>query len=153
MTKLSWFVKTKLVTKYIAKYIAQVAAFIQGLFVGLLVTYLLLILIESLWVKSVSPYLSLNLLLIEVIITGVISVLTYHDAKQAGGEHPDKKGIIFMITTGLVGAGIIWYKTQDIGWLSYVISIASGSLIVLLLAPIWRWDGAGEIEEEDSRDN
>lgn len=126
---------------------------IQELFVILLVIYLLLFLTETIWGKSVLSYLDLNHLLIAVIITGVISVLTRNDAKPMAGEHPGKRGIIFIITVGLVGAAIIWYKTQEIGWLSYVISIVSGSLIVLLLALIWRGEEGGEVEGENSQDN
>lgn len=145
--------KIKLKNRYIKELIGGAAAVIQELFVILLVTYLLLLLMETLWKESASSYLNLNHLLITVIITGVISVLTRHDAKPMAKEHLGKKGVIFIITIGLVGAIIIWYKTQEIGWLSYLISTVSGSIIVLLLALIWQGEEAGEIEGENSQDN
>ena len=43
-----------------------------------------------------------------------------------------------MICAGLTGAAIVWDKTKEIGWLSYVISVISGGLIVLLFMLVWR---------------
>ena len=49
---------------------------VQQLFVTLLVTYLLLLLVETIWEKSVSAYLNLNYWLIVLIVDGVVAVLT-----------------------------------------------------------------------------
>jgi len=36
------------------------------------------------------------------------------------------------LASGVIGAIIIWYAIQGIGWLSYLISILGGALILLL---------------------
>ena len=61
--------------------------------------------------------------------------------------------IITFICLGLGGAALIWYKTQDIGWLTYIISPAGGGLIVLLSLLIWKKNNEGESEGEDIQDN
>lgn len=47
-----------------------------------LVTYLIFLLIENVWEKSVSYYLNLNNLLIAVIISGIITVLSQEKSRR-----------------------------------------------------------------------
>ena len=124
---------------------------VQTLFPILLVTYLLLILFEALFEGSVSSYLHLNYLLITVIVFGVGAVLAAPGkAERVKGEHLTAKNFIMIICAGLGGAAIIWYKTREIGWLSYIISVVSGGLIVLLSMLIWRDDEENGNEEKNS---
>ena len=125
---------------------------VQALFPVLLTTYLFLILLETVFGGSVSSYINLNHLLIAVILAGVAAVLTAPPkAESAKGKRLTAKGIFMIICAGVAGAAIIWYKTQEIGWLSYVISAVSGGLIVLLSMLIWQGDEGGEGEGEDSQ--
>lgn len=125
---------------------------VQALFPILLTTYLLLILLETIFEGSVSHYINLNQLLIIVIIVGVTAVLTVPGkAERAKGERLTTKGIFIIICAGIGGAVIIWYTTQEIGWLSYVISAVGGGLIVLLSMIIWR--GAEETMERAMRES
>lgn len=128
---------------------------VQALFGVLLITYLLLILLETIFDGSVSPYINLNHLLIIVIIVGVVAVLTAPGKPESvRRERLTAKGILIIICAGIGGAAIIWYKTQEIGWLSYVISVVSGGLIVLLSMLIWRADDEEEKNEgENSQGN
>jgi len=109
----------------------QLISINKALFEQLLVSYLLLLLIEEIWPKSVTPYLNMNILLILVIITGAIAVLTQKEEEKIISK-PTRKDYLLIGILGLAGAGIIFYKTKEIGWLSYIISAISGILIILL---------------------
>ena len=127
--------------------------FIQNLFLPLLVTFLLLSLIDTVFHESVSRYLNLNYWLISVIITGIITVLTRSDNESREEETRSiRKDIIPIICFGLIGAAIIWHQTRDLGWVSYVISAASGVMIVLLTLIIWQGPEEEEREDENSPD-
>ena len=109
----------------------QLISINKALFEQLLVSYLLLLLIEEIWTKSVTPYLNMNILLVLVIITGAIAVLTQKEEEKVISE-PTRKDYLLIGILGIAGAGIIFYKTKEIGWLSYIISAVSGILIILL---------------------
>ena len=109
----------------------QLISINKALFEQLLVSYLLLLLIEEIWPKSVTPYLNMNILLILVIITGAVAVLTQKEEQKIISE-PTRKDYLLIGILGIAGAGIIFYKTKEIGWLSYIISAVSGILIILL---------------------
>jgi len=109
----------------------QLISINKALFEQLLVSYLLLLLIEEIWPKSVTPYLNMNILLILVIITGAVAVLTQKEEEKIISK-PTRKDYLLIGILGLAGAGIIFYKTKEIGWLSYIISAISGILIILL---------------------
>jgi hypothetical protein len=132
-------------TKQENRYIKGAVALVQELFIILLTTYLILILLETISEGSVSSYLNLNYLLIAVIATGVIAVITRSEKlKEEGRGCPSRTGIIMTVCVGLAGAAIVWYKTKDIGWLSYLISVVGGGLMVLLSILIWQRDEEAE---------
>jgi hypothetical protein len=127
------------------------AALIQQLFITLLTTYLLLLLLENIFPESVSRFFNLNHLLTAVIACGIVTVLTLKDTRKDREEMPVTRSyIITFIGMGLGGAALIWYQTQEIGWPSYVVSLAGGGLIILLSLLIWKKDGEEESEGEDS---
>ena len=108
----------------------EFAEIINHAFQTILVVYLLLLLIEQIWSGTVSTYLNLNYVLIAVIILGVLDVFAEHEEKMP--EKPKKRDYIFIYLFGIVGFGIIKYKTVELGWLSWLISIIAGILIILL---------------------
>jgi uncharacterized membrane protein len=108
----------------------QFAELVNYLFQTLLVTYLVLLLIEQIWSGIVSVYLNLNYLLVGVIVIGIIDVFSEHTEKRQ--DQVTKKDYIFIAVLGILGFVIIKYKTASLGWLSWVISIIAGILIVLL---------------------
>lgn len=106
------------------------AEIINYLFQALLVTYLVLLLVEQIWAGRVSFYLNLNYLLVAVIIAGVLDVFSEH-------AEPKKSRIkwwdyVFISALGILGFWIIKFKTAQLGWLSWLISIIAGILIILL---------------------
>lgn len=129
------------------KYLRWAVELTHGLFPMLLVVYLVLLLVETVFKGSISSYLNLNHLLIAVIVVGIIAILTSsREAAKIKEGHLIRKGIFIILGVGVLGAVIVWYKTMEIGWISYVISVVSGGLIVLL--SILVWGGAGEKADE-----
>jgi len=138
---------------YRNRYCRVTLEFLRYLFLPSLVTFLLLSLIEAVFPESVSRYINLNYWLIGVIITGVITALT-----GTGTEYRKDKivsirnDIIPIICFGVVGAGIVWYQTRDLGWPSYIISPVAGILIVLLTLIVWQEPNEEESEDKNSPD-
>jgi len=126
-------------TKYLFK--GHNASLVNYLFQTLLVTYLVLLLVEQIWSGLVSVYLNLNYLLVVVIVAGVLDVFSEHSPKKK--EKVRKLDYWFVVILGVLGFGIIKFKTGDLGWLSWVISIIAGVLIILLSLLV--------LEDEDER--
>jgi len=125
---------------------------VQDLFPVLLLTFLLLTLAETIFEGSINHYINLNQLLTIVIVVGVIALLTAPSKpKIIRRERLTAKGTFIIICAGLTGATVVWYKTQEIGWLAYVISAVSGGIIVLLSMLVWRGDEGEENEGENSQ--
>lgn len=125
----------------------------QELFSVMLVTYLLLLLLETIWEGFISLHLNLNQLLIIVIITGAIAVLTGKEDYEIKKENESitTKDHIFIIGAGILGSGIIYYKIQETGWLSYVISAMAGILIILLSILILEDENDEDSEDVNTR--
>lgn len=127
---------------------------VQTLFPILLITLLLLVLIETVFKGSVSSYLNLNDLLVIVIIVGIIGLISAPaEAENEQGKRLIAKNLLIITSAGIGGAVIIWYKTQEMGGLSYVISVVGGGLIMLLPMLIWRESEGEKIEKENSQSN
>ena len=108
----------------------------QEIFSSLLITYLILLLGEILWEGCITSYFNMDNLLVIVIISGAIAVLTVKETNETGITN-QKESIaisdyIFIICAGILGAVIIYNKISDMGLMSYVISVVSGLLIILL---------------------
>lgn len=109
------------------------AEVVNHAFQTLLVTYLILLLTEQIWTGVVSLYINLNYLLIAVIIAGILDVFSEHHPNITGNKKKtQKKDYVFIFILGILGFAIIKYKTSSLNWLSWVISIIAGILIILL---------------------
>jgi predicted membrane channel-forming protein YqfA (hemolysin III family) len=106
------------------------ASLINHVFQILLVTYLILLLLEQVWAGIVSVYLNLNYLLILVIIAGILDIFSEHQSKAK--EKIKKIDYLFIGLLGIAGFFIIKFKTPNLGWISWIISIIAGILIILL---------------------
>jgi hypothetical protein len=114
------------------------AELVNHLFQTLLVTYLILLLIEQIYPGFVSTYLNLNYLLILVIASGIADVFT---EKKKIKEKTTKKDYYLIYALGILGTIIIKYKTTELGYLSWIISIIAGILIILLSHLIFEEEG------------
>lgn len=106
------------------------ALIINNFFQTILITYLVLLLLEQIWIGLVSTYLNLNYLLIIVILAGILDVFSEHKTPEK--QNITKKDYIFIIALGILGFAIIKFKTSQLGLLSWLISIIAGILIILL---------------------
>lgn len=127
--------------KYLFK--GHTASLVSHLFQTLLVTYLLLLLTEQIWIGIVSTYLNLNYLLIVVIISGILDV--FSEQSFIHNKKPTKLDHLFIYSLGIVGFIIIKFKTEQLGGLSWLISIIAGILIILLSMLI--------LEEDENTNN
>ena len=96
----------------------------------ILISYLILLLIRE-FNKNFLKQLNLNYLLIIVIVLGVITVLTYNPKKKKQ-EKPKKTDYYLIYLLGIAGTILIYFKIKSLGYLSYIISIIAGILIILL---------------------
>jgi len=106
------------------------ASIVNHTFQTLLITYLILLLVEQIWNNVVSFYINLNYLLIIVIIFGVLDV--FSENRKVEKKNVTKKDYIFIFSLGIIGFFILKYKTNELGWLSWIISSVAGILIILL---------------------
>lgn len=112
------------------------------IFQCILIFYLLLLLIREFYPKFLYV-LNLNYLLIAVIILGVITVLTYEPKKKQ--EKPTKKDYYLIYILGIVGTILIYIKIKSLGWISYLIAVIAGILIILLSKLV--------LEEDDEKED
>jgi len=132
--------------------VRKLAAPLSNLFLCLLVAYLLLLLAETVWEGSVSGTINLNYLLIAVIAVGVPAVL--FGPKRAVASPVESLGWKDFTVAAAAAAGgsaIVWYKTQGIGWASYVIAAVTAALIAVLYLLISR-EGDESEDSENSQD-
>lgn len=127
--------------------------FIRALFPVLLFTYLLLILTDTLFEDSVSLYINLNYLVMLVIIVGIAAVFVVPIMPV---DIPGRLNIrhILAIACVVIGAvTITWHKLGFLGWISYIISVLSGGLILFLALHTRGGDEGEKSEDEDSQNN
>src|SRR3989339_365483 len=106
------------------------AEIINYTFQAWLISYLILLLIEQIWNGSVSMYFNLNYLLIIVILSGILDVFSDHNEPKKA--KPKWWDYLFISLLGILGFIIIKFKTGELGWLSWLISVIAGTLIILL---------------------
>jgi amino acid transporter len=120
----------------------EMTGILQDSFGVLLVIYLLLLLADTIWEKSVSSLLNMNIMMIIVIIFAVIATFTQrkiHEEQER--KKPGRKSIVLFVLMGIGGAIIIWYKTNEIGWLSCLVSIIGGAMITLVSLIVMEGNG------------
>ncbi len=102
-------------------------------FASLLMLYLIFMLIDTIWDGKLSKSINLNYFLIFVIATGILSFIRKDYAKKETIIEPlTKSDYLFIGALSVIGSLIVWYKLQNIGTLSYLVSILTGVLIFLL---------------------
>ncbi|MCG2796510.1 MAG: hypothetical protein L6427_11740 [Actinomycetia bacterium] len=114
-----------------------VTLLVREIFLGALAIYLLLLVLEAVIEGFVSDFLSLDILVAVVLVTGVITMLTYGERVEIGPEEKTKKSvgvteILLLVGLGLLGAVLVLYKTVEFGRLSFVLSAGTGFVIIIL---------------------
>jgi len=106
----------------------------------LLVTYLLLLLVETIWPKSIEPYVGMNYTLIAVIVFGVLTILlTRREEKPEPSKiAKTRRDYAIAFAAGIAGSVVIWYSLKGLGWLSNLISLLGGALIIVLSISLFK---------------
>ena len=126
----------------------ETAGFVRELFTTLLTTSMLLLLLETIWKESVTPYLDPTHFFIMTAAVGLIAILIRPEGEEKNmAGYLGNKNTTIAVLSGLAVLATVYLKTREIGGLSCIISIASGALTMLLLLFVWR----GENEREDSQ--
>lgn len=100
-----------------------------------LVSYLIFYLIDQIKQGFVSDFFNLNYILGVAIVSGIISAFSKEEESSTGPveeKHLTIRDYIFIIVLAIIGATIIFYKIQGLGWLSWLVSIMAGVLIVVV---------------------
>ena len=102
----------------------------KSIFPIVLITYLIYFLFEDFLPGLISDHLSLNWILVICAITGFLSLFTKEEKEKKTAL--TKKDYIFIIILAILGTLLIWQKIKELGWLSWVIAVISGVLIVII---------------------
>ncbi len=106
----------------------------QDIFSVSITLLLIFLLLEKIKEGFVSFFFNINILIVIVVVSGIITVLT---GEEKAEEEPHGQKLAlgdFAIVLGLgaLGTVVVWYQTARVGEISYLISITSGVLIILL---------------------
>lgn len=114
-----------------------------------LLAYLLLLLIEYLVPGAASHFLPMTAILVIVLASGVGAALFPEPTRNAQIERrkPRLRDYLFIAILSLVGAVLIYAKTQNIGRIAIGIAILSGVIIALLSLLLLLDDGEDEKSE------
>jgi len=105
----------------------------RDIYQNTLMTYLVLLLLDTVWERSVSYYLNLNSLLIVVIVSGIVTGLSQEKSREEGESvNTTKRLIASIVILGATGSLLIYQKISFIGTVSVPISVISGLLLILL---------------------
>ena len=102
----------------------------KNVFQYLLIFYLVILLVNE-YNDKLLDFLNMNYILIVTIVLGVITVLTYKP-KEEKKQKLRRMDNYFIYLLGIVGTFLVYFKIKDLGWISYLISILSGVLIITL---------------------
>lgn len=122
---------------------------VSELFQVSLVTYLILLLIETIDPGFVSNVFNLNYLLILVLVSGVLKVLPLSEKKyfdqwdlidlglekwinKLKPKGLSENDFYFILLVGFGGGILVYYKTQDLGQISIIISVITTIIIFLM---------------------
>ena len=117
-----------------SRLLSDILDMIHKVFSILLTVFLVLLLVENVWERTISAYLDLNKLLIVVTVLGVIAILTRREEKKAVKTEVTWKDLVYIGVASCACFVIVWWKIKDLGlgFLTYLISFISGFLVFLL---------------------
>ncbi len=113
----------------IAEYVKHI---VSNVFQFLLFAFLLILLAKEFYPKIINSYVNINWFMIIVIILGAISIIFPPKKENKEEGKPKKSDFVLIIFLGVIGAILIYLKLRNLGWISYVISILGGFIIIIL---------------------
>jgi len=117
--------------KEILSLLRPILKFSAFLFPFVLVFYLILFLLENIFPGFVSNVVDLNYFLIPVLVFGLLAAFANKE-EERNEKEPTRWD--FMLIAGLTALSfvILLYKTANLGWMGFLISLISSSLISLV---------------------
>jgi len=103
----------------------------RNIFQYILILFLLTLLIREFYPDYVNHYININYFMVIVVFFGAITVLTTEE-KPVKKQPVRKKDYVLVVFMGILGAIIIYLRLRELGWISYLISILGGFLIIFL---------------------
>jgi hypothetical protein len=101
-------------------------------FQTLLFLFLLTLLVQQFFPIEVNSRININWFMIAVIVIGAMSIIFPPDKEFRREKESNWKDYLLIIILGIVGGALIWIKLQSLGWISYVISVLGGLIILFL---------------------
>ncbi|MFC1687638.1 hypothetical protein ACFL0L_03595 [Patescibacteria group bacterium] len=105
---------------------------IKELFKVSLVSYFLLYLINDLAPGFVSRYFNLNIVLVIIVVSGIISIFGGEEEVKKEKKHIRMLDYIFILIAGLITAILIFVGIKDMGKLAYLVSIVAGGIVIII---------------------
>jgi peptidoglycan/LPS O-acetylase OafA/YrhL len=124
----------------------KLAPYVNMTFQVLLIAFLLVLLVNEFYKLK---FINMNLLLIIVVVFGVLSILLPSDERKKL-KRKSLYGDILVYIIGIIGGVVVFLKTQEMGWLSYVIAVVTFLLVVLLGSIVY--DDSSEKKRLDWQD-
>lgn len=123
----------------------QLAPYVNTVFQVLLIAFLLVLLVNEFYKLA---FINMSLFLVVVVVFGVLSILL-PDEKQKKAARKSVYDDILVYFIGIIGGVVVFLKTQEMGWLSYVIAVVAFLLVVLLGSIIYEEPAKKRLEWED----
>jgi predicted membrane channel-forming protein YqfA (hemolysin III family) len=98
----------------------------------LLFIFLITLLIQQFYPIEVESRININWFMFAVIVIGAISILFPIKEKKKEHKKPTKKDLITIILLGILSTIIIFLKLNELGWISYPISLLGGVMVIIL---------------------
>ena len=115
--------------RYILEHLKYIFSYV---FQALLFLFLLTLLVREFYPELINSKININWFMIIVIVFGALSILFPVNQQVPEKKQTTWKEHLLVIILGIAGAFIIFLKLKALGWLSYVISILGGMIIILL---------------------
>ncbi|MFA5173555.1 MAG: hypothetical protein WC438_00050 [Candidatus Pacearchaeota archaeon] len=118
--------------EYILEHLRHIFSYV---FQTLLILFLVTLLTREFYPDFIDSLININWFMLAVIIIGAISILFPPKQREFSFDlqrNPTKKDLYLIIFLGILGAVIIFLKLKTLGWISYLISMLGGIIIILL---------------------
>jgi peptidoglycan/LPS O-acetylase OafA/YrhL len=106
----------------------SISPYVNSSFQALLLAFLLLLLINEFYKVK---FINMTIMLIIVVVFGIISILLPSEPEKKHAKRTIYDDVLVYII-GIIGGVIVFLKTREMGWLSYVIAVVTFLLVVLL---------------------
>lgn len=115
--------------KLLRAFLAKKLGFVKIAFQTLLIVYLALLLINEF---SRLKLINMTTFLIIVIVLGVISILLPEEERKKKPKPKTVYDYALAYVIGIIAGVLVFLKTREMGWLSYVIAVITFLLVILL---------------------